>query len=41
MVAWPDTSRSPAVAAFVRIATAAARTTVEACAPVQAAQAPL
>jgi DNA-binding transcriptional LysR family regulator len=41
MVAWPDTSRSPAVAAFVRAATEAARTTVEACAPVQAAQAPL
>jgi DNA-binding transcriptional LysR family regulator len=41
MIAWPDTSRSPAVAAFVRTATEAARTTVEACAPVQAAQAPL
>jgi DNA-binding transcriptional LysR family regulator len=41
MVAWPDTSRSPAVAAFVRAATEAARTTAEACAPVQAAQAPL
>jgi DNA-binding transcriptional LysR family regulator len=35
MVAWPDTSRSAAVAAFVRAATEAART-----APVQAAHVP-
>ncbi len=41
MVTWPDTCRSPAVAAFVRAATEAARTTMKAGAPVQAAQAPL
>jgi DNA-binding transcriptional LysR family regulator len=40
MVAWPDTSRSPAVAAFVRAATEATRTKVQAGAPDQAAHAP-
>jgi DNA-binding transcriptional LysR family regulator len=35
MVAWPDTSRSPAVAAFVRVAVAAAQAE-----PAQAAQVP-